>query len=168
MKEICTPKKEYLDFNIMYSDCKNIVQSLSEKYSNLNLADVIKLIRISYDKDILNSFYNIGNLPEYVANSVKSRSVVLKISMDSLLKNVIEHPEIGIIEYKNIAEYLHNADYIFLKNEKNLIYFKIEDSIYQFVIKNTKDGLENYITTFHKASIKQLEKDIKRYKQIKR
>lgn len=88
--------------------------------------------------------------------------------MDSLLKNVIEHPEISIIEYKNIAEYLHNADYIFLKNEKNLIYFKIEDSIYQFVIKNTKDGLENYITTFHKASIKQLEKDIKRYKQIKR
>ena len=168
MKEICTPIREYTDFNLMYDDCQNIIQSVSEKYTNLNLAGVIKLIRTSYDKAILNSFYNIGNLPKYVATSVNGKSLVLKISMDSLLKNVIEHPEISIGEYKNIAGYLHNADYVFLKNEKNLIYFKIAGSIYQFVIKNTKDGMENYITTFHKASIKQLEKDIKRYKQIKR
>lgn len=77
MKDICTSQKEYLNFNIMHSDCKNIVQSLSEKYTNLNLADVIKLIRNTYDKNVLNSFYNIGNLPEFVANSVKIKSIVL-------------------------------------------------------------------------------------------
>ena len=52
--------------------------------------------------------------------------------------------------------------------KKNLIYFKINNCLYQFVIKNTKDGRENFLTTFHKTNIKQLNKDIARYKQIKR
>ena len=49
-------------------------------------------------------------------------------------------------------------DYL-LKNEKNLIYFKIDNCLYQFVIKNTKDERENFLTTFHKTNIKQLNKD---------
>lgn len=88
--------------------------------------------------------------------------------MDSLLKNIIEHPEINISKYEAISKYILEAEYIFLKNKKNLIYFKIEDNIYQFVLKNTKNKQEHFLTTFHKASKKQLEKDLKRYKNIKK
>ena len=81
---------------------------------------------------------------------------------------MIEHPEITFQEYLQLEYFLYNAEYILLKNEKNLIYFKIDNCLYQFVIKNTKDGCENFLTTFHKTNIKQLNKDIARYKQIKR
>ena len=80
----------------------------------------------------------------------------------------LEHPELTINEYKNLTKYLNNAEYILLKSNKNLIYFKIDNKIYQFVIKKTQNSEELFITTFHKASINQLNKDIQRYEQIKR
>ena len=63
---------------------------------------------------------------------------------------------------------MNNAEYILLKSNKNLIYFKVDNKIYQFVIKKTQNSEELFITTFHKASINQLNKDIQRYEQIKR
>ena len=71
-------------------------------------------------------------------------------------------------QYLQLEYFICNAEYILLKNEKNLIYFKINNCLYQFVIKNPKNGRENFLTTFHKTNIKQLNKDIAWYKQIKR
>ena len=151
--------QEYQEFKDMYDNAKSILNSSNH---------IINYYRQNYDKTILNSFYFIADMPPYITNTLKSKTQKLKLSMDSLLKNMIEHPEITFQEYLQLEYFLYNAEYILLKNEKNLIYFKIDNCLYQFVIKNTKDERENFLTTFHKTNIKQLNKDIARYKQIKR
>ena len=107
----------------MYSYAKSIL-----KDQNIT----INHYRQNCDKTVLNGFYFITNLPTYMLATLGSKTSQVKLSIDNLLKNMIEHPEIT------------------------------------FVIKKTKNGCENFLTTFHKANIKQLNKDIARYKQIKR
>lgn len=151
--------REYLNFTDMYNYAKSMLDC---DYCTIDYC------RNNCDNTTLNSFYIVGNIPEYLVSILRSKTSKLKLSMDSLLKNMLEHPEITCQEYMQLEYFLENAEYILLKNEKNLIYFKIDNCLYQFVIKNTKDCSENFLTTFHKASIKQLNKDISRYKQIKR
>lgn len=168
MKNNFSDIERYIDLASMYEYCKGILQDISKKYIDIENKRLITIIRNSYNKNILNSYFVIGHLPQYIINSIDSKTVILKFSIDSLLKNIIEHHEITLKEYEAISKYILNAEYIFLKNKKNLIYFKIADNIYQFVIKSTQNKQENFLTTFHKASGKQLEKDLKRYKQIKK
>jgi len=157
--------QEYYTFTELYKVCMEIVKTTSavgfyEKVS------IINNIRNNVSKDILNSFFCIGEISQTAAKEMGSCTKKLKFSADNLIKNIFEHPEITLEEYLNISTYIKHADYIFVKNDKNLIYFKIDGKIYQFVIKTTKNKMENFITTFHKASIKQLQKDLKRYKNL--
>lgn len=159
---------EYPEFKEFYNICISIIESYQEYYKNLSNAEKIKFIRENLNKDILNSYYNIGEISQEIAVSIESKTTYLRFSIDNMIKNLLEHPEITIKEYQNISLYIKNADYILKKNNKNLIYFKIDNKIYQFVIKSTKIGNELFLTTFHKASVKQLAKDICRYKSIKK
>ena len=168
MTKVFLSEKKYTDFANMHEDCQNILKDILTKHSFIEINDLLKNVRNSCGKNILNSYFIVGHLPQYVVNSIESKTVVLKFSVDSLLKNIIEHPEITVSEYEAISKYILDAEYIFLKNKKNLIYFKIADNIYQFVVKSTQNKQENFLTTFHKASGKQLEKDLKRYKSIKK
>lgn len=114
-------ERKYVDFATMYEDSQNILKDILSKNSDTEAQELIKNIRKFYNKNILNSYFIIGNLPQYVVNSIESKTVVLKFSMDSLLKNIIEHPEINISEYEAISKYILEAEYIFLKNKKNTL-----------------------------------------------
>lgn len=160
--------REYYEFKEFYNICNLIIEKYQKYCKNLSKAEKIKYIRENLDKVILNSYYNIGKIPSILADSIGSKTTCIKFSIDNMIKNLIEHPEITVNEYQNINSYIKNAEYILKKNNKNLIYFKIDDKIYQFVIKSTKVGNELFITTFHKASAKQLTKDICRYISIKK
>ena len=160
--------KEYTDFIEFYNVSYSIVQRYNSLFKGLSSNKQIEYIRNNCPKEILNGFYIIGNISKNIADEISAKTTIVKFSTDSLIKNLIEHKELDILEYKNIALYLQNAQYILKKSNKNLIYFKINNQIYQFVIKATKNKEELFITTFHKASYKQLQKDIKRYAQIKR
>ena len=160
--------REIATFLELYYICTSILEEQNELFINFTNTEKINYIRNNYDKKILNNYFVIGNISKIIANSIYTQSSIVKFSVDSLIKNIIEHPELSIIEYEQIAEYLDNAEYILKKNNKNLIYFKINNKIYQFVIKRTQNSKELFITTFHKASINQLNKDILRYENIKK
>ncbi len=160
--------KEFSEFKEFYNICISIIKSYQEYYKDLSNAEKIKLVRENSNKDILNSYYSIGNISKEIADSIGSKTTYLKLSIDNMIKNLLEHPEITIREYLNISLYIKNAEYILRKNKQNLIYFKIDNKIYQFVIKSTKTGNELFLTTFHKASTKQLAKDLYRYVSIKK
>ena len=155
-------------FDELYKISISIIENKNNSYENYSVSEIIDFIRLNSDKNILNSYFIIGNIPNYIADKIQANTTTIKLSVDSLIKNILEHPELTLNEYKNLTKYLNNAEYILLKNNKNLIYFKIENKIYQFVIKKTQNSEELFITTFHKASINQLNKDIQRYEQIKR
>ena len=155
-------------FDELYDISISMIEDKNNFYENYSVFEIIDFIRVNSDKKLLNNYYVLGNIPNYIAEKIQSKTTVIKLSVDSLIKNILEHPELTLKEYKNLTKYLNNAEYILLKNNKNLIYFKIDNKIYQFVIKKTQNDEELFITTFHKASINQLNKDIKRYEQIKR
>ena len=160
--------KEFKDFNKLYETSISIIENSNNTFADYSAIEIINYIRNNSNKELLNSFFILGNIPDYIADKIQSKTTVIKFSVDSLIKNILEHPELTLNDYKNLTKYLNNAEYILLKNNKNLIYFKIENTIYQFVIKKTQNSEELFITTFHKASINQLNKDIQRYEQIKR
>ncbi len=160
--------REINTFDELYKTSISIIEDKNNFYDNYSVTEIINFIRFNSDKDILNNYFVVGNLSNYVANKIQANTTMIKFSVDSLIKNIIEHPELTLGEYKNLTKYLYNAEYILLKSNKNLIYFKIDNKIYQFVIKKTQNNEELFITTFHKASINQLNKDIQRYEQIKR
>jgi len=155
-------------FDELYRICITIIEDKNNSYENYSVVEIIDFIRVNSDKNLLNDYYIIGNIQNYIADRIQAKTTTIKFSVDSLIKNILEHPELTLNDYKNLTKYLNNAEYILLKNNKNLIYFKIENTIYQFVIKKTQNSEELFITTFHKASINQLNKDIQRYEQIKR
>lgn len=158
----------YPEFPIFYNTCLLILRNTLKQYSTLSSREKIKIIRENIDKNILDNYYIVGNISYKIAAAINSKTNLIKLSVDSMIKNLIEHPELTLNEYKNISYYINNAEYILKKNNKNLIYFKIDKKIYQFVIKRTKTGNEMFITTFHKASAKQLAKDISRYIPVKK
>lgn len=160
--------KNFNKFTEFYEFCISVIENNYEYCKNLSNLEKIKYIRTNCNKNILNYSYIVGNISNDAAKAIESQTTLLKLSVDNMIKNLIEHPEITINEYQNIGLYIKNAEYILKKNNKNLIYFKIDNKIYQFVIKSTKIGNEIFITTFHKASAKQLAKDIVRYKPIKK
>ena len=160
--------REINTFDELYNTSISIIENGNNAFADYSVIEIINYIRNNSDKELLNSFHILGNIPNYVAKEIQSKTTVIKFSVDSLIKNIIEHPELTLNEYKNLSKYINNAEYILLKNNKNLIYFKIDNTIYQFVIKKTQNSEELFVTTFHKASINQLNKDIKRYMQIKR
>jgi hypothetical protein len=160
--------REINTFDELYNTSILIIENTNNTFADYSVIEIINYIRINSGKELLNSFYILGDIPQYVADEIQSKTTVIKFSVDSLIKNILEHPELTLNEYKNLSKYINKAEYILLKNNKNLIYFKIDNTIYQFVIKKTQNSEELFVTTFHKASINQLNKDIKRYKQIKR
>ena len=155
-------------FDELYKISILIIENKNNSYDNYPVSEIIDFIRANSNKELLNDYYIVGNIPNYIADKIQANTTIIKFSVDSLIKNILEHPELTLNEYKNLTKYLNDAEYILLKNNKNLIYFKIENKIYQFVIKKTQNNEELFITTFHKASINQLNKDIQRYEQIKR
>lgn len=160
--------RELKSFIELYNLCNQILKQQNAVFLNYTKSEKINFIRINNDKNTLNTYFKVGNISQKLSKSINSETTIIKFSADSLIKNIIEHPELSIEEYEKISEYLNNAEYILKKNNKNLIYFKINNKIYQFVIKQTKNGKELYITTFHIANINQLQKDILRYKNIKK
>ncbi len=157
--------KEYDSIDDLYSKAKETVAALKE---NGNNKIKIEFIRNNYKKSFLHGFFKIGELELEEQQAIGSHSKEIRLSIDSLVKNIIEHPEITLFEYKQLALFIKRAEYTLLKGNKNLIYFKISDKLYQFVIKRTENRAENYITTFHKTNTNQLSKDLQRYKAIKR
>ena len=160
--------KEFTEFGEFYNFCLFIIKNHQEYYRDFSNIEKIKCLRKILNKESLNRYYKVGDISKEIASSIESQTTCLKFSVDNMVKNLIEHPEITIKEYQNLSIYINNAEYILKKNNKNLIYFKVDNTIYQFVIKSTKIGDELFITTFHKASIKQLTKDIQRYFAIKK
>lgn len=157
------PLENYITSAILF-----YLEQQNAGFSDYTNSEKINFIRMNNDKNTLNTYFKVGNISQELCNSIVSKTTIIKFSADSLIKNIVEHPELSVEEYEKISEYLYSAEYILKKNNKNLIYFKVDNKIYQFVIKRTQNGKELFITTFHIASVNQLQKDILRYKNIKK
>lgn len=89
-----------------------------------------------------------GLLNNTVKNLLKSDTNELRLSFDNFVKNQAKHPEITYQMYKNAVNYINNPFAQFPKGNQIISFYKKENTIYQIVLKTTKNKLENYLQSF--------------------
>ena len=88
-------------FDELYNISIAIIENSNNTFADYSVIEIINYIRNNSDKELLNSFYILGNIPNYVADKILSKTTIIKFSVDSLIKNILEHPELTLNEYKN-------------------------------------------------------------------
>ena len=150
--------KEFKVFPVFYN--KSLELSKIAKSKVTNSKDAILFARKSFNKNDLNSFYVIGVLSKEQKNLLKSNTNIIKFSVDSLIKNIIKHPEIEFNDYYKINDIIINPDKILLSksNNNSILLLRKENKYYQVVIKTTINKNENYLTSFRMLSEEEYNK----------
>ena len=156
---------EFKNFNEFYNKANDLAKQAIKRQSNLKQAVVFA--RKSFSKTDLNSFYIIGNLHKKQINTLNAKTAVIKFSVDSLIKNILEHSDLDFEDYKKINFILNNPDDIILGTCNHLRYFKvIDEKLYEVIIKNTYDNKENFLLSLYRSDVSKL-KNLK-LKRLKR
>ena len=144
--------KEFGNFQEFYNKSFELAKITKNKIDNSK--DAIIYARKNISRYDLNSYYIIGNLSDEQLNLLKSNTKIIKFSVDSLVKNIIKHPEIDFNDYYKINDIIINPDKIRLSksNNNSILLLKKENKYYQVVIKTTIDKNENYLTSFRMLS----------------
>lgn len=139
---------EYKNLKSINNEARGLAEFAKKgKTSN----EAVKFAREHYDKATLNSFVNIGQLSNEHVKILGSHTNEIKLSMDSMIKNRIEHPDLKFYNYKKIKDILNNADEIVEGRKNHLRFFKqIDTKFYEVVLKTTQDKKENFLISFHR------------------
>lgn len=90
---------------------------------------------------------------------LNTKTSKIKLSLDSLLKNKINHPELKLEDYKKIKRIISKPDEVIQDGEYHIKLFKrISNNLYEAVIKTTKNRNENFFVSFHLSNIKRMKK----------
>lgn len=115
--------------------------------------------RNNYDKNTLNSFYNIGKLNQKQKELLGSKTDDIKLSLDSMIKNRIHHPELNFYDYQKLSQIIDTPEKIIKDGESHIkIFKKIDEKLYEVVLKTTKDKKENYFVSMHISNAKRMKK----------
>ena len=141
---------EFKNFDEFYNKAYNLTLQARNKCSNSKMA--IIYARKSFNKSDLNSFYKIGILCNKQIKILNTKENIIKLSIDSMIKNILEHPDLDINDYKKLKSILRNPDRFIQDRKNNLRLFKIiEEKSYEIIIKTTQTKSENFLTTFHRC-----------------
>lgn len=149
---------EFKNFNEFYNKAYNLAMQARHKQENSKQA--IILARKIFNNSDLNSFYHIGFLDKKQINLLESKTSIIKFSVDSLIKNIIKHPEITLEEYLKITKLLTHPDKMCLSksNNNSILLLKWDNKYYQVVIKTTLNKKENFLTSFRRLSQEEFNK----------
>ena len=92
--------REYKNLKTFYTKAEEYLVSISL----LNQKESINHVRNKFNKEILNNYYYIGCLNKECKKLLNARFSTIKFSMDSLLKNKINHPDLKFYDYGKINE----------------------------------------------------------------
>ncbi len=157
MKEPVKELTEFKDFGKFNRKAYGLADFA--KRTEGNKKQQIKFARNFYDKNTLNSFYNIGDLTEEQKNILGAKTKNIKFSLDNMIKNRIEHPELNFYDYNKLNEIIAQPDKIIKDGENHIKLFKkMDNKIYEAVIKTTQDKKENYFNSMHISNVKRMKK----------
>lgn len=147
---------EYKDLKSINNEARGLAE-FAQKGKTSN--EAVKFAREHYDKATLNSFVNIGQLSNEHVKILGSHTNEIKLSMDSMIKNRINHPDVRYNDYLKINNIINNPDKIILDDKQHIKMFKqIDNKIYETILKTTKDKKENYLVSFHYSNKRRMKK----------
>ncbi len=125
----------------------------TDKLLNKAVFKSIKQLRLTIDKEILDDYIIIGCFNSFQMELLNTKTSKIKLSLDSLLKNKINHPELKLEDYKKIKRIISKPDEVKLSKNRNncILLLKKDKKRYQVVVKATKDKKENFLTSFRFA-----------------
>lgn len=152
--------KDYKNIENFIGDGRNFVSIIKNLHPNISKIKLVEFARKYFNKSILNRCYFVGYLNSKQLNLLNTETSSVYFSLDSIIKNMIQHPEISACDYKNIDIILKKPDKIALSksNLNSIILFKKNNKYYQAVIKTTKNKKENFLTSFRNLSEKEFNK----------
>ena len=128
---------EYKDLKSINNEARDLAE-FAQKGKTSN--EAVKFAREHYDKATLNSFVNIGQLSNEHVKTLGSHTNEIKLSMDSMIKNRINHPDVRYNDYLKINNIINNPDKIILDDKQHIKMFKqIDNKIYETILKTTKN-----------------------------
>ena len=153
--------KEYENFVEFYNDGFKYAQKIKQMNASATTIKQIEYSRKYLKSNILNSYFKIGVLSNEQAELLKTNNKNVKFSIDSMVKNILKHPEIKLEEYLFISKIINLPDKVSLSknNDNSILIFKYNNRYYQIVIKTTNCKSENYLTSFIRSN----EKEFNRY-----
>ena len=93
----------------------------------------------------------ISQLPKAAKNLLETIEDNVRLSLESLAKNIIKHSDMTLADYNKITEILNNPDNIIQQRENHIKFVKnIDNQTYSFILKTTKDRRENFIISFRR------------------
>lgn len=155
VKEPVKELTEFKDFSKFNQKAYGLASYAKENKKSKKKA--VDFARNFFDKNTLNSYYSIGNLTEQQKGILGSKANNIKFSLDSFIKNRINHPDVNFYDYKKISDIIKNPDIVMPSKSKNssILLMKKDEKYYQAVIKTTKDKKENFLTSFRLSNEKE-------------
>ena len=81
-----------------YEQMKPHYEQLAEKYKELDKQAVLKNIRIEMPKTSI----AVHGLPPHIQDLLNTKAELVMFSSDSLAKQLHEHPDLTVMEYRNV------------------------------------------------------------------
>lgn len=95
--------------------------------------------------------FPVGVLRELDREALKTATQSVKLSDESLRKNLKEHPEMTLADYQRIPDILDRGE-VYQQGDERLIFLRAGDKLYRAAVKVTKDGTQNYFLSLFKTS----------------
>ena len=150
--------KEFKDFREFYNKSLELTKLALSK--TLNTKDAILYARKNFNKSDLKSYYKIGILSKEQIKILSTKENIIKLSIDSMIKNILEHPDLDIDDYLKLNKIMHNPNKFIQDRKNNLRIFKnIDNKFYEIIIKSTQNKDENFLTTFHRCDEAKLKQN---------
>jgi SPP1 gp7 family putative phage head morphogenesis protein len=127
------------------------------------------------EKSILNAVsstakkeeFPVAVLPDTFREAINSKGHTVYLSAQSLAKNLLRHPELGLSDYRALQKIYEQAQLV-VKDSPNTIIFYLEgvDDLFTSV-KATISGDKMYLTSFRKAGLQRVNNIRKRGEILK-
>ncbi len=148
-----------------------IRNKINASQSDLALGTVSSLLKSQVFTDWFkqptpDSRFVIAALDENLKGRLKAKQKAVLLSEATLVKQKRNHPELKLDEYQLIPEVIAKGKVI-QAGEQNLYFYAVHGRLYKVVVKRTEDRQENYLTTFHRKSIKQLNSELAKGKLLR-
>ena len=165
------PKEKYVETFTTFkkqaenvaNDIKNAVYQKGMKSGTYQKA-ALDYLRDKIPENTKKETFRIGTISNEIKSALGAKNDDLLLSIETLTKNIIKHQEMSVDEYLSINQYLKNPDALFKKQRSRqalqVIAFKQDNAYYQIVLKSTLDKRENYLQSFHKTDLKNINKEL--------
>ncbi len=104
----------------------------------------------SADKDAVNvEFAQLNDVNKIAIGSLTN---TVLMSGETAAKQRLKHDDLTAYHYEQLANNINDADVVVLKSDGHkLVFFFIDEKLYEAIVKVTKDKKELYIVSFYRA-----------------